>query len=332
MANSDDWMKAGGQALMGGLQTFQVNRKMEMEEQKDKRLAEIAEGRLGVDKEYVALQGRRMDQQDSDSRAESVNKTIATVQERLDQLIDPDDMAMQELLMQRAEAVKSHADSGMAPEDLTKTLNMLESNYREQRMASLEPGTDAYKARQSGMDSYIDKIYATVKTGNARMRNQFGDEWSGDVAEVLFMNKNARDAIDAPIGDSYEDATGGPVGDRRAPQMTGEPGAAGPPVRGEIGRDFGLMSRPGGEWATDAMFGSGEGDIPYLEGNDPYGVHTAAKGLKGLYRGYQENIGQPFSRFMLGDRRPDRNQTPTVGTDVPLMGDAPTAPSAPRPR
>lgn len=208
MPSKKDWLKGAGMGLMGYQKTVLENRRQAADELKSDRLYELGQGKLGTDRELMSLYRERDKRTETSDRQRREGVAIQNVQDRLDSILDPDDMAIQEYMQERAMIMKASAD-GMG-EDMDVQLAEAEERYRANRTAALDPNTAQGQSYLAGMDDYLKKVNSVLKTGNRKLSRALGDDWEGDVTDYLFMNQGASDAFqmteDEAAAQSIDDA------------------------------------------------------------------------------------------------------------------------------
>ena len=215
---------------MGGVDQFNKNRALQLEEMKANNLNKIARERNKLMGDELGLMSKRLEGQATDRTALAAERlsakqdaAIQGVQERIDGVMKPGDMEMAEYIRGREAVMKNSAD--MDAQELQSQLNMLEQAYLDRQQEGLDPTTEAGKRAIADSKKYVNRINSVVETGNRKLKRTFGDSFKGSVVDYVYLEGGA-DRLRAQEGEAGAD-TGEVVDDRVVPPVVEEGGGGG---------------------------------------------------------------------------------------------------------
>ena len=310
-----------GAGLMAGGEQYWLNRRAKLEEEREANLMSIAEGRLDISNRQLGLmetgqkttaehqqrmqEGQLLEATENrafrsqslayDQANQSAMNTYRTaaadaqtayyeMQAKISQGTRSDVQKTRELKQLDkfiSEQIPATLNSYLDVKDLEKA-----TLRRHAMTVAIESGTLAL-AKPEQFDAYIANLEKNLGAAGVDVTKLDKKSFISALREL----RTKRDLLAPTIDNAQLEVL--VLGRLRAPvpntPVTPEPE---PPSR-EFGREFGLMSGEGLREAGTAMFGSGEGSIPYLEGTDPYGIHTVMKG-------WDTFVQKPWERLMYG--------------------------------
>jgi len=296
-------MEAGNQAQLYQ-QNAREDRKLSLEKQRQENLLKISEGRQGLMTERLAFDKSTAATNIAEKREDKFyNRAGAMVSS----VYGKDGMSAQELETfnnmvkfdgEPKLALQKMIEAGLYTPETAPDIAKLEKLYKGLEGAYNTTIGRAEDAPEFNLQQVLSQYPATYTELNPVAAEEGGEEVVPEEEEQGWMSR----AWDSFTG-SGESSEGG-----KTSFVEGQPR--------QLGREFGLMSAEGLGAAGREIYGGGEFD-PYF------------KGINAVVEGYQEHIGGPFERLMLGDKRYlDSNAGPVSGEE--LQPEVPQASYRPR--
>ncbi len=187
-------MRALGAGLTEAGNQYQMNRRNDLEEQKQRNLMSISEGRLSMDRKHLALMTKESGERSVARRQTAETGAIDSVQERLDAILKPGDLDIREYIEMRAQVVKNGASGMMEADEMQKQLDVIKTSYMATQTAAMDPASEEYKAAQREASAYVDKVEAVLITANRKLSKTIAD-WSGDVSDYVYLSSVTQEEL-----------------------------------------------------------------------------------------------------------------------------------------